>query len=155
MAMVDRLQRHLEREGVRYSLLPHRDAYTAQGVAAATHISGWQVAKVMVGKDSRGFVMGVVPATCRLDLPTFRRITRRRRLLLATEEDLRQLFPDCEVGAMPPFGNLYGVPVYADSCLNPAGDLVFQAGNHHEVARLSFEDFERTAHPVVTDFCRR
>jgi Ala-tRNA(Pro) deacylase len=99
--------------------------------------------------------MAVLPATCRLDLPTFRRITRRKGLLLATEEELRRVFPDCEVGAMPPYGNLYDMPVFADTCFGPKKELVFQAGNHHEVVHISFEDFEKTAQPVMTDFCRR
>ena len=83
--IAQRLQDHLDAAAVRYQILPHLEAFTAQGVAAASHISGWQMAKVVVGKDERGYVMAVLPATCRLDLPAFRRITRRRNLLLATE----------------------------------------------------------------------
>lgn len=150
-----RLQDLLDAAAVRYQVLPHREAFTAQGVAAASHVSGWQMAKVLVGRDDRGYVMAVLPATCRLDLPSFRRITRRRNLLLATEEELRTVFPDCEVGAMPPYGLLYGMPVFMDTCFGRKGDMAFQPGNHHEIVRLGFDDFERTAHPVMTDFCRR
>ena len=153
--ITQRLQDHLDAAAVRYQVLPHREAFTAQGVAAASHISGWQMAKVLVGKDERGYLMAVLPATCRLDVPTFRRITRRRNLLLAKEEELRTVFPDCEVGAMPPYGLLYDMPVFMDTCFGRKGDLAFQAGNHHEVIRMGFDDFERTAHPVMTDFCRR
>ncbi len=155
MPLNERIRRTLEQKGLRYEVMPHREAFTAQGVAAASHVSGWQMAKVVMGKDDRGFVMAVVPASCRLDLPTFRRISRRKHLVLATEEEMAHLFPDCEPGAMPPFGNLYDVPVYADTCFAPDGDLVFQAGNHHEVVRMSFEDYRQAACPVVTDFCRR
>jgi len=153
--ITQRLRDHLDRTGVPYSVIPHREAFTAQGVAAASHVSGWQMAKVLVGKDERGYVMAVLPATCRLDLPTFRRITRRKSLLLASEEELRQVFPDCEVGAMPPYGNLYDMPVFADTCFGETRDLAFQAGNHHEIVQVSFGDFARTAQPVITDFCRR
>ena len=153
--ITERVREHLDRAGVTYEVVPHREAFTAQGVAAASHVSGWQMAKVLVGRDERGYVMAVLPATCRLDLPTFRRITRRRNLLLATEEELRQVFPDCEVGAMPPYGNLYDMPVYVDTCFSPEKELAFQAGNHHEIVRMAWEPFEKTVHPVRTDFCRR
>ena len=74
-------------------------------------------------------------------------------LALATEEDLARLFPDCEVGAMPPFGGLYGLPVYVDSCFRQVPEFVFQGGNHHEVVAMSFADYLRLAEPLVGQFC--
>jgi Ala-tRNA(Pro) deacylase len=117
-------------------------------------VSGYQVAKVVtVREEGGGDLMAVLPAACRLDLPAFRQATGRRRLSLLREEEMKPLFPDCEVGAMPPFGHLYGLPVYVDACFPRAKDIVFQAGNHHEVVRMPYPEYERLARPVVVEIC--
>jgi Ala-tRNA(Pro) deacylase len=154
MAVTPRLQRYLDRQGVPYAVLAHREAFTAHDAAAAAHVSQWQMAKVLVARDEAGFVMMVLPASCQLDLPMLRSVTGRPQLVLASESDLRGLFPDCEVGAMPPFGELYGVPVYADRCFATPGEVLCSAGNHREALRLSWRDFVHSAQPIVTDFCR-
>ena len=154
MTVATRVKRHLDDVGVPYEVLPHRETYTAQGTAAATHVSGWTMAKVLVGRDESGYVMAVLPAACHLDVPAFRVVTGRKHLVLASEAELLELFPDCEVGAMPALGRLYGMPVYADSCFVPGEDLLFPAGSHHEVVKVAWKDFLRAAQPVVMDFCR-
>jgi Ala-tRNA(Pro) deacylase len=99
--------------------------------------------------------MAVLPAACRVDLTALRTVAGRRRLSLAAEDEFGRLFPDCELGAMPPFGNLYGLPVYIDACFSPTDDFFFQAGNHHEVVRMRYQEYERLVKPVVGELCLR
>lgn len=153
--LVERAKRLLETSGAAYETLPHREAFTAQGVASAVHVSGWQLAKVLVVRaPEEEPVMVVLPASCRLDLGALARVLDRPAVSLVPEEEIKALFPDCETGAMPPFGHLYGMPVYVDKCFPKAADIAFQAGNHHEIIRMSYADFERIARPSVADFCR-
>jgi Ala-tRNA(Pro) deacylase len=153
--LVERAKRLLETEGVAYETLPHREAFTAQGVASVTHVSGWQLAKVLVARAAgEEPIMVVLPASCRLDLTALARVLDKPSVSLVSEEEIQVLFPDCETGAMPPFGQLYGMPVYVDKCFPKAGEFAFQAGNHHEVVRMSYAEYERLARPAVADFCR-
>jgi len=154
MAMTERLKRLLDERCVPYLLLPHREAFTAQEVAAASDFPGRQVAKVVVVRERRGAsIMVVLPAACRLSLPALERATGMSGLTLATESQFEALFPDCETGAMPPFGNLYGLPVYVDACFPRNHALVFQAGNHHEVVEIPYHDYEQLVRPTVGAFC--
>lgn len=157
MSLCERTRLFLEKEHAAYELLPHREAFTAQGVAAASHVSGWQVAKVIVVRPpKRGDpLMAVAPASCRVDLAALARVADRPQLELMPEAEMQGLFPDCETGAMPPFGNLYGLPVFVDACFPKAREIVFQAGNHHEVARMGYREFERLVKPIVAEFCSR
>jgi Ala-tRNA(Pro) deacylase len=153
--LVERVLRLLETGGVPFETLPHREAYTAQGVAAAVHVSGWLLAKVLVvHAPGEGPVMVVRPASCRLDTAALARVLGKPSVSLMAESDMKSLFPDCETGAIPPFGQLYGLPVWVDACFPKAGEFAFQAGNHHEVVRMRYAEFERLARPVVADFCR-
>jgi Ala-tRNA(Pro) deacylase len=153
--LVERARRLLEASGAAYETLPHREAYTAQGVASAVHVSGWLLAKVLVARaPGRQPVMVVLPASCRLDLAALARVLDQPSMELVPEEEIRELFPDCETGAMPPFGELYEMPVYVDKCFPKAGDFAFQAGNHREIVRMSYAEYERLARPFVADFCR-
>ena len=154
MSTPNRATTLLEREHVTFETLQHRESFTSQGVAAACHVSGWHLAKVLLIHDPQGepFVV-VMPASCRLDMAELRRRTGRPLLTLAREDEMRPLFPDCEPGALPPFGNLYGLPVFVDACFPRGQELVFQAGNHHEAVRIKYEDFERLARPILTDVC--
>jgi Ala-tRNA(Pro) deacylase len=155
MPMNARVQGLLEGNRVPYELLAHPLAFTAQGVAHASHVSGWQMAKVVVVRPSSGpALMAVLPASCRLDLKHFEEISGSRGLTLVSEAEMRDVFPDCETGAMPPFGNLYGLPVWVDAHLARERELVFQCGNHREAVRVHWTDFERLVHPAVADFCK-
>jgi Ala-tRNA(Pro) deacylase len=149
-----RVQHLLDTEGAPYEALPHAEAFTAQGVAVASGVSGWRVAKVVVAvtHDDR-YVMAVLPAPCRIDLPALRNATGATGLSLAADAELSMLFPDCALGAIPPFGRLYDVPVYVDACFPASGDFYFQAGDRRELVRMRYEDFERLARPVVGEFC--
>ena len=153
--LVERAKRLLETGGIPYEILPHREAYTAQGIAAAVHVSGWLVAKVvLVRATGEGPVMVVVPASCRIDLASVARVLGKPSVALVPESEMQALFPDCETGAEPPFGSLYGLPVWVDACFPEAGDFTFQAGNHHEVVRLKYADWAKLAQPKVAEFCR-
>jgi Ala-tRNA(Pro) deacylase len=153
--LVERAKRLLDDNGVAYETLPHREAHTAQGVAAATHVSGWLLAKVLIVRPSdESPLMVVLPASCRLDLDALAQALHKPSVTLLSEVDLGALFPDCEPGAMPPFGQLYGMPVWVDSSFSKAADFAFQAGNHHEVIRIRYADYERLAQPAVAQFCR-
>ena len=153
--LVERARRLLETGGAVFETLPHHEAYTAQGVAAAVHVSGWMLAKVLVVRaPGEGPLMVALPASCRLDTAALARVLDKPSVSLVPEEEMKVLFPDCEMGAMPPFGHLYGMPVYVDACFPKAGEFAFQAGNHHEVVRMRYAEYERLARPVVADFCR-
>jgi len=153
--LVERAKRFLETSGVAYETLLHSEAFSAQGVASAAHISGWQLAKVLIVRvPGEGPVMVVLPASCRLNLAALAVVLDKPSVSLLPEEEVRALFPDCETGAMPPFGQLYGMRVYVDKCFPRVGEFAFQAGNHHEVVRMSYAEYERLARPTVAEFCR-
>lgn len=154
MAINERLQRFLDGEHVGYEVRPHREEFTAQEVAAATEVSGRKLAKVVVvHEDGQHPMMAVLPAPCFVDLAALARVVGAGKVALAPEVELARLFPDCEIGAMPPFGNLYGLTVYVDACFRGVEDFYFQGGNHHEVVRMRYGDYERLVKPVTAEFC--
>jgi Ala-tRNA(Pro) deacylase len=135
--------------GVEYAEETHRRAYTAQQVAAVEHVPGNQFAKVvMLIVDGRP-VMAVLPATRAVQFEQVAKVLAAHEVRLACESEFAPLFPDCEVGAMPPFGNLYCVPVYVDEPLAGNDEIVIQAGTHRDSIRLRYFDFARLAQPVV------
>jgi|FaiFalDrversion3_1042247.scaffolds.fasta_scaffold00124_8 Ala-tRNA(Pro) deacylase len=148
----ERLQRMLEEAGVSYQVMTHPVAYTAQEVAAHLHVSGYQVAKVVMAKVDDRLVMLVLPAPHRVDLERLRKELGATSARLAHEEEFADVFPDCEVGAMPPFGHLYGIPVYVDRSLTRDPEIVFNAGTHRETIRIRYEDYDRLVQPQVLDF---
>jgi Ala-tRNA(Pro) deacylase len=144
----------LDERQVWFEVLPHREAFTAQDVAHASHVSGKRLAKVVLVREGvRSFFMCVMPAAAHLDFAILKRMTGRQELGLASEEEISRLFPDCDLGAMPPFASLYGMPLYLDACFRSEPDVYFQAGNHHEVIRMRYADFERLAGPPAGVFC--
>jgi Ala-tRNA(Pro) deacylase len=143
----------LDQERVPYQIIRHTPSYTAQGVAAATHISGKELVKTVIVKVEGVFSMVVLPASRRVDIPGLRRALGRMDVLLASEEEFKDLFPGCETGAMPPFGNLYGMPVIVDVSVTDDDEIVFNAGSHAEVIRLGYRDFERLARPRIMHIC--
>lgn len=154
MALNERLRHFLDEQGIEYTVLPHREVFTAQEVAAASHVPGRELAKVLLLREHPGdYLMMVLPAPCRVDLAAVRAASGKRKLSLASEAEMQTLFPDCETGAMPPFGNLYGLPVYIDNCFSRTEPFFFQAGNHHEVVRMAYGEYERLVKPVAGEFC--
>jgi Ala-tRNA(Pro) deacylase len=147
-----RLRNFLDKENVRYVHETHRTAYTAQEVAAEEHVPGKMVAKTVVVKIDDGFALAVMPATARANFARLRSALGAREVRLATELEFTGMFPDCEVGAMPPFGNLYGIPVYVDAALTQDKEIIFNAGTHQDTIRMRYADFERLAVPKIFAF---
>jgi Ala-tRNA(Pro) deacylase len=149
MSGKERLERYLQENGVPFVEQHHRTAFTAQDVAAAEHVPGQRVAKgIVVFADGQPRLM-VVPAARRLHLEHAAEAADARELRLASEQELAPLFPDCELGALPPFGNLYDLPVYVDDGFDPDEEFVIQAGTHRDTIHMSYHDFERLTRPVV------
>ncbi|HED30939.1 MAG TPA: YbaK/EbsC family protein [Prosthecochloris aestuarii] len=146
---IRKLRDFLDSHRIRYFIISHSPAYTAQEIAASAHVPGKELAKtVMVTIDGK-LSMVVIPASNQLDFSKLRKLTGTEDVLLASEEDFADMFPGCEVGAMPPFGNLFGMRTYVDEELTEDEEIVFNAGAHTELLRLSYQDYERLVHPVV------
>jgi Ala-tRNA(Pro) deacylase len=150
-----RLRNFLDKEKVWYVHETHRTAYTAQEVAAEEHVPGKLVAKTVVVKIDDGFALAVMPATARVNFARLKSALGAREVRLATELEFTGMFPDCEVGAMSPFGNLYGVPVYVDAALTQDKEIIFNAGTHQDTVRMRYADFERLALPKIFAFALR
>lgn len=155
MSISPRLLELLERHQVRYEVIPHRETETTGQAAEKSHVPGRHVAKVVVLRDAAGNdLMAVVPASHHIDCRTVQRATGRASVRLENEDELARMFPDCELGAMPPVGHLYGLPMQVDSCLTENQDEIwFQAGNHHQLIRMSLPQFERIAQPYLGGVC--
>lgn len=143
------LRNFLDSQGVKYLVISHSLAYTAQGVAALAHVSGKKLAKTVIVKIDGILAMAVIPASYHVDLERLRTLTGSRVVELATEREFKDAFPDCETGAMPPFGNLYDMPVYADACLAENEEITFSAGTHRELVRMSWMDLARLVRPSI------
>jgi Ala-tRNA(Pro) deacylase len=152
--LAPRLKTFLDGNHVAYATLHHPIAFTAQGVAAVTHVHGRELAKTVVVRADGRFVLAVLPAPGRVDLKRFREVVGADLVSLATEAEFEGMFPGCEPGAMPPFGNLYGLPVYVDEKLTLDRQIVFNAGTHSEAVRMDYGDFERLVQPKVAAFTR-
>ncbi|NTV02813.1 MAG: YbaK/EbsC family protein [Chlorobiaceae bacterium] len=150
-----RLRDYLDSHQVRYFVISHSPAYTAQEIAASAHVSGKAFAKtVMVSVEGR-MAMVVMPASRQLDFDLLRALCGTRDVALAGEQEFGGLFPECEIGAMPPFGNLYGMEVYADDELDEAEEITFNAGAHTELLRMSWPDYRRLVNPLVARLSRK
>ena len=149
---VKKLKQFLDREDVKYVLVSHSAAYTAQEIAASAHISGYELAKTVVVKLDGKVALAVLPASFRVELKALQKAVSAKQANLASEQEFRGMFPECELGAMPPFGNLYELPVYADESLGQHKEIAFNAGSHTELIKLSYRDFERLVNPRVLRF---
>jgi Ala-tRNA(Pro) deacylase len=146
---IQRLREFLDSHHVKYFVISHSPAYTAQDIAAAAHVSGKELVKtVMVSIDGK-MAMALLHAPRQLDFDLLRELCGSRDVALAEETEFSGLFPECEIGAMPPFGNLYGMTVYADEELDESMDIVFNAGTHRELLRLSWFDYKKLVNPVM------
>jgi Ala-tRNA(Pro) deacylase len=155
MSVTNRLKDFLDASGVAYTHCTHRLAYTAQEVAAAQHVPGREMAKTVILKGDEKFFMVVVPASYKVNLNALQKTLPYKQIHLATEYEFAVLFPDCEVGAMAPFGNLYGLSVFADTLLTQDAEIVFNAGTHTDSIRMSYADFDRLVQPTVLSIVRQ
>ena len=154
MPIVSRLQEFLDRNEASYGHTVHRPVYTARQLAREEHVPEKQVAKAVVFVSEHGYGMAVLPADSTADLRELRVLLGLSRLRLATEAELHFLFTDSETGAMPPFGNLYGVPVYLDDSLCGEELIAFSAGTHRDAVHMRFSDFVRLVQSEVVPFSR-
>lgn len=149
---VKKLKDFLDSHKVKYVSLAHSPAFTSQEIAAAAHVSGKQLAKTVIIKLDGKFAMAVIPANDQINFAKLREAAGTSEVDLASESEFKDKFPGCEVGAMPPFGNLYDMPVFAASQLSKQDHIIFNAGSHSELIQLSFNDFERLVKPKMVAF---
>ena len=154
MTMSARLKAFLDESGIRYTLMTHSPAYTAQAAAATLHVPGKELAKTVVMSAGDNSVLAVLPASFHVDLKKLGELVGHS-VRLATEAEFMSLFPDCELGAMPPFGSIYSLPVYVDESLAADEEIVFNAGTHRDAIRMRFADFERVAKAKRCSFAKK
>jgi Ala-tRNA(Pro) deacylase len=142
----------LDGKQIWYQHCTHSPAYTAQGTAHAQHISGKELAKVVMIKADVQLLMAVVPANCRVDLTKLGTLLHSNTIHAASEDEFKDIFPDCELGAMPPLGNLYHLDVWMDETFHSHSGIIFNAGTHAETIQMSFADFERLVQPKLGGF---
>ncbi len=150
-----KLREFLDSHNIKYMVVSHSVAYTAQGIAALVHLSGKKLAKTVIVKMDGVLAMAVVPASFHVDLDLLRAAAGVRVVEIATEREFKDAFPDCETGAMPPFGNLYDMPVYADASLADQEEITFNAGTHRELVRMAWADVARLVKPQITNLTHR
>ncbi|MGH8248793.1 MAG: aminoacyl-tRNA deacylase [Gammaproteobacteria bacterium] len=148
---VDKLKAYLDDNKVKYRIISHSPAYTAQEVAASAHVRGRELAKTVMVKIDGNMAMVVLPASQKINLGRLKKACAAREVCLASETEFKDLFPDSELGAMPPFGNLYSMDVYVGEALTLDEEIAFNAGSHTELMRLAYADFERLVKPRVTE----
>lgn len=147
-----RLTNLLRKEHIEYVTIPHASTYTARETAASANISNINFAKTVIVKIDGQFAMAVLPAQYKIHLGLLKRETGASQVELASEEDFENLFPECETGAMPPFGNLYGMDVYVEDSLLDDEEIAFNAGSHTELIKLSYHDFMNLVQPKILRF---
>ena len=146
---VKKLKKFLDSHDVEYVSISHSPAYDAQRIAALAHIPGKELAKTVIVSIDDRFAMVVLPASCRIHLGHLKSAVSASQVELATETEVETLFPDCEMGAMPPFGNLYDLNVYVAEQLAEDEEIAFSAGMHTELVRMSYKDFDRLVTPTI------
>lgn len=146
------LMEYLDAQKVAYVVISHSPAYTAQGIAGLAHISGKELAKTVIVRLDGKLVMAVLPAKFYVDLMLLRKGAKAKTVALAGEDEFSDRFPECETGAMPPFGNLFGLDVFADDSLEGDKEIAFNAGTHRELIRMSWDDFKKLVKPKVISF---
>ncbi len=147
---VKKLKKFLDSHDVKYVSIIHSPAYSAQAIAESAHIPGKELAKTVIVKIDDRFAMAVLPAAYRVHLGHLKVAVSASHVELATETEVEDLFPDCEKGAMPPFGNLYDMEVYVAEQLTEDEEIAFSAGSHTELIRFTYKDFDRLVMPRIT-----
>jgi Ala-tRNA(Pro) deacylase len=150
MPILKQLREILDEARIPYEVYNHALAYTAQEIAQRQHVRGREMAKVVIVKADDSYIMAVLPASRMLSLPRMKAVVNANEISLATEDEFASMFPGCEIGAMPPFGNLFGLPVYVDPALEKDETIFFNAGNHVQTVKLRYQDFKALVRPIVT-----
>ena len=149
---VKKLKEYLDSHHIKYVTISHSPVYTAQEIAASAHIPGKELAKTVMVQIEGKMAMAVLPASYKVDFDLLKEAAGASSVKLASEEEFQDVFADCEIGAMPPFGNLYGMDVFVASSLAEGKEIAFNAGSHSELIRLAYKDFERLVKPKVVKF---
>ncbi|KQC11530.1 MAG: deacylase [Smithella sp. SDB] len=147
-----KLKEFLDSQKVKYVKIIHSPAFTAQEIAHTAHIPGKELAKTVIVNIDGTMAMAVLSANYSIDFDYFQKETGAKKIELASEEQFKDKFPDCEIGFMPPFGNLYGMDVYVDKHLAYDKEIAFNAGAHLELFKMSYQDFEKLVKPKVLKF---
>jgi Ala-tRNA(Pro) deacylase len=148
----NRLQKMLDDQHIKHEWIKHSPAFTAQEIAQTTHIPGKDLAKTVIVKMNDGkLAMIVLSANDKINFKHLLKSLGNNKIELASEREFKGQFPDCEVGAMPPFGNLWNMEVYVDEKLTHDKDIAFNAGSHTELLRMKYQDFEKLVHPHIID----
>jgi Ala-tRNA(Pro) deacylase len=150
--IVKKLVEFLDNNHVKYVNVTHSTAFTAQDVAQSAHIPGKEMAKTVIVWMDGTMTMTVLPASSMIDFNKLKEVAGAKSVELASESEFKDRFPECEPGAMPPFGNLFNIKVYADTSLSEDREISFNAGTHHELIRLSYADFQQLVNPIVGAF---
>ena len=148
---IRRLRKYLDKNNVKYAVISHSPAYTAQETAQRAHISGRVMAKTVIVEMDRKMAMVVLPASYKVNIGHLEDITESEDVRFAREGEFKRKFAGCEIGAMPPFGNLYSMDVYVAKKLAQDKEIAFNAGNHKELIVMKYKDFDRLVHPIVLD----
>ena len=154
MALLEKLRVFLDQQHAEYTHTEHPQAYTAREVASAEHLPAREMAKVVMVFGDEGYHMMAVPANRLVDFHEVRLALGLTHARMATEEEIGRLFPDCELGAMPPFGNLYSIPVYMDNSLAGEEIICFNAGTHRDVIHMRTSDYRDLVSPAVISLAR-
>ncbi|MEE9555119.1 MAG: YbaK/EbsC family protein [candidate division Zixibacteria bacterium] len=149
---VKKLREFLDTNKIKYVAIGHSPAFTAQQIAASAHIPGKELAKTVMIKIDGKMAMAVLPASYKVDFDMLKDVIGTDNIELATEREFKDLFSECEIGAMPPFGNLYGMDVYVAESLSDDDEIAFNAGSHTELIKMAYEDFEKLVKPRVLAF---
>ena len=149
---VQKLKEFLDLHNVKYVTISHSRAFTAQETAASAHVPVKELAKTVMVKMNGKMAMAVLPASCKVDFDLLKKATEAATIEIANEKEFKDLFPDCEIGAMPPFGNLYGMAVFVAKTLTEDREIAFNAGSHRELVKLAYRDFEKLVKPKVITF---
>jgi Ala-tRNA(Pro) deacylase len=151
----EKLTEFLDERNVRYVTIGHSPAYTAQEIAASAHIPGKELAKTVMVKAGSKMTMLVLPASYQVDFELLKEALGVDEIRLAAEEEFKDLFPECEVGAMPPFGNLYGLGVHVAESLTSNEEIAFNAGSHRELMKMAYKDYEALVQPKALKFSEK
>ena len=154
MTCLERIESYLKQQGVRYEVIHHANAFSAQRIAEAEHIPGKMQVKVVVLRSGNQFYMAMLPAVAHVDVASFSKVVGQP-CKLATEMEFKHLFPDSEIGAMPPLGSFYMLPVYADDLLEEDDEIVMQAGTHSDAVKIAWDDYLRLERPTLVQISHR
>jgi len=149
---VQKLKEFLDSHNIKYVTIRHSRAFTAQETAATAHVPVKELAKTVMVKINGKMAMAVLPASSKVDFDLLKKVMGSGKVEIASEKEFKDLFPDCEIGAMPPFGNLYGMDVFVAESLTEDKEIAFNAGSHRELVKMTYKDFEKLVKPKVITF---